>query len=167
MGYLCTKIKWPVRIRLVHFLNPQTQVLNLNIISIMCNTKSETTETIKWSFDIVKRQNCHIWAVNKTWIGFDIGSVSIGPRIGWDSGSDWTDIFAFGAELLFWEKLFKQWHRWLGIRNPSSHNTSLTVSTRIFSFEPPVSPVLEFAISLKIIAKNYFQLNCSGKFSVA
>ena len=30
-----------------------------------------------------------------------------------------------------------------------------------------VSPGLKFTISLKIIAKNYFQLNCTGKFSVA
>jgi len=29
------------------------------------------------------------------------------------------------------------------------------------------SPALKFTISLKIIAKNYFHLNCSGKFSVA
>ena len=30
-----------------------------------------------------------------------------------------------------------------------------------------VSPVLKFTISLKITAKNYFQLNYTGKFSVA
>ena len=54
----------------------------------------------------------------------------------------------------------------------------VTGSTWIFSSEPPVllikkkivchvSPGLKFTISLKIIAKNYFQLNCTGKFSVA
>ena len=42
----------------------------------------------------------------------------------------------------------------------------VTGSTRIFSSEPPVSPGLTFTISLKIIAKNYFQLNCTGEFSV-
>ena len=36
-----------------------------------------------------------------------------------------------------------------------------------FSFKPPVLPGLEFTISLKIIAKNYFQLNYSEKFSFA
>ena len=30
-----------------------------------------------------------------------------------------------------------------------------------------VSPELTFTFSLKIIAKNYFHLNCTGKFSVA
>ena len=53
----------------------------------------------------------------------------------------------------------------------------VTSSTRIFSSEPSVppknklflmfSPGLKFTMSLKIIAKNYFQLNCSLKFSVA
>ena len=53
-----------------------------------------------------------------------------------------------------------------------------TGSTRIFSSEPPVLlikkrivchvlPGLKFTISLKIIAKHYFQLNCTGEFSVA
>ena len=53
----------------------------------------------------------------------------------------------------------------------------VTGLTQIFSSELPVlllkkivchvSPGLKFTISLKIIAKNYFQLNCTGKFSVA
>ena len=53
----------------------------------------------------------------------------------------------------------------------------VTGSTQIFSSELPVlllkkivshvSPGLKFTISLKIIAKNYFQLNYTGKFSVA
>ena len=34
-------------------------------------------------------------------------------------------------------------------------------------FVSHVSPGLKFTISLKISAKNYFQLNCTGKFSVA
>ena len=52
----------------------------------------------------------------------------------------------------------------------------VTGLTHIFSSELPVlvikkivshvSPVLKFTISLKIIAKNYFQPNCTGKFSV-
>ena len=54
---------------------------------------------------------------------------------------------------------------------------TMTHVARIFSSEPPVSlikkivsrvsPGLKFTISLKIIAKNYLQLNCTGKFSVA
>ena len=53
----------------------------------------------------------------------------------------------------------------------------VTGSIRIFSSELPVSlikkiifhvsPDLKLTISLKIITKNYFQLNCTGKFSVA
>ena len=53
----------------------------------------------------------------------------------------------------------------------------VTGLTRMFSSELPVSlikkivsrvsPGLTFTISLKIVAKKYFQLNCSGKFSVA
>ena len=53
----------------------------------------------------------------------------------------------------------------------------VTGSTQIFSSELPVlllkkivshvSPGLKFTISLKVIANNYFQLNCTGKFSVA
>ena len=53
----------------------------------------------------------------------------------------------------------------------------VTGSTRGFLSEPlvslikkivsHVSPGLKFTISLKIITKNYFQLNCTGKFSGA
>ena len=53
----------------------------------------------------------------------------------------------------------------------------VTGSTQIFSSEVPVSlikkivsrvsPGLTFTISLKIITKKYFQLNYTGKFSVA
>ena len=51
-----------------------------------------------------------------------------------DFGSDQTGIFAIDAELLFWEKLFSQRHRWLGIRNNGSDILSvirlLTTSRR-------------------------------------
>ena len=53
----------------------------------------------------------------------------------------------------------------------------VTSSTQIFSSALPVlllkkivshvSPGLKFTVRLKIIAKNYFQLNCTGKFSVS
>ena len=53
----------------------------------------------------------------------------------------------------------------------------VTGSTQIFSSElhmlllkkivSHVSPGLKFTIRLKIITKNYFQLNCTGKFSVS
>ena len=55
----------------------------------------------------------------------------------------------------------------------------VTGSIQMFSSKPPVSlikkknrfashvsPGLKLTISLKIIAKNYFQLNFTGKFSV-
>lgn len=55
-------------------------------------------------------------------------------RIGSDFGSDRTGIFAIDAELLFWEGLFSQRHRWLGIRNNGSDILSvirlLTTSRR-------------------------------------
>ena len=101
--------------------------------------------------------------VNKTPIGFRIG-FWIGLRMGSDFGSDRIGlrIGLVPAELLFLRK--------------SCFNND-TGGSDFFSFEPPVSlirkivfhvsPALKFTISLKIIAKNYFHLKCTEKFSVA
>ena len=53
-------------------------------------------------FDIITSL---ILAVNKTRIGW-LGSDWTADRIGLWIRSNWTDIFSFGAEELFWEKLF-------------------------------------------------------------
>ena len=73
------------------------------------------------------------WAVNKTKIGL-LGLLWTLDRIGLQIGLDQTGIFAFGAEELFWEKLFLEWHGWLGISNPSSHNRSLTNNQQAITF---------------------------------
>ena len=49
----------------------------------------------------------------------------------------------------------------------SQHTVSLTGLTQTFSSKLPVLAGLEFSISLKIIAKIYFQLNCSAVFSLS
>ena len=59
----------------------------------------------------------------------------------------------------------------------TSQDTFGLVTGSTFSSKPPVSLLKKnslelmyhqkFTISLKILAKNYFQLNCTGKFSVA
>ena len=93
--------------------------------------------------------------VNKTRIGFRIGLRMGSDRIG-------LRIGLVPAELLFLRK--------------SCFNND-TGGSDFFSFEPPVSlirkivfhvsPALKFTISLKIIANNYFHVNCTEKFSVA
>mgnify|MGYP006973420477 CR=1 FL=1 len=92
--------------------------------------------------------------------GSDCGWDQISDRIGSDSGSDRIGLVS--AELLFLRK--------------SCFNNA-TDGSDFFSFDPPVSlirkivfhvsPALKLTISLKIIAKNYFHLNCTEKFSVA
>lgn len=73
-------------------------------------------------------------------------------------GSDRSGIFAFGAELLFWEKgvlTMSQVDQISFFRAPNVSN-----NINRFSF----IPALKFTSSLKIIAKNYFHLNCTGNF---
>jgi len=95
------------------------------------------------------------------WTGVDIVIVSefgrltkheqipdrIGLWFGSDSGSDGTPDRIGLVSLLL-------------VQNYYSVETIMTQVA-------PVLPGLEFTISLKIIAKSYFQLNCSEKFSFA
>ena len=115
-------------------------------------------------------------AVNKTWIGLLIESDSGSDQIESDSNrirSDWY--------LRFWCRIIIMRKAVLTMiqiaRNTKSefsqHKSNWFNSDFFFQaacvtnkkkIVSHVSPGLKFTISLKIIATNYFQLNCTGKF---
>ena len=101
------------------------------------------------------------------WIGSDCRS---------DRTPDWVGlVFWLLVQKNYFEKsCFWWWHKWLRIRNAnfSQQKSRLWLGNQCdshFFFQAAcvTNKKNRFSIRLKTIAQNYFQLNCTGKFSVA
>jgi len=105
-GNDCKILNWFIKID--ECIDPEGEgiLTNLSILNMSCYCIFMNGNIYMWINILDRCRYCHsfwIWAVNKTWTnsGSDRALVRIGLRIRWDSGSDWTGIFASGAELLF------------------------------------------------------------------
>ena len=114
-------------------------------------------------------------AVNKTRIGLP-GSDRTPDRIGSDYGSNWCLCFWCRRIILTkaavtMTQVARNSKAEFSRREPNRFDSDFffraACVTNTKEIVSHASPGLQFTISFKIIAKNYFQLNCTGKFAVA